>query len=182
MLRIRLLPVLLAATTALLTTACEPAPDYPDEPSIEFKEITGERVNPTDGNTAYNLVYVAIKYKDGDGDLGLSDADLQTPPFTPGNRYNKNFFVNMFRYNSAGQWQQVIPSIPFDATFARLLSEDQKPQPIRGDLKLAISKDFGFTVTTPDYRPGTRIRFTVQIVDRALHESNVITTDEYVLK
>lgn len=176
MLRIPLLPTLLTAATLALTTACEDAPDYPDEPSIEFKGIRAQRETPTDGNTAFNRIFVTIGYKDGDGDLGLSDSDIKAPPFNAA-PYNFNYYITMYVFDGTSFKKH----LTFDSFFQRMLTEDQKPQPIRGDLSFEVNKSNGFTVTYPEYRPGNRVKFEIQIIDRALHKSNIITTDELVL-
>ncbi|KUG07305.1 hypothetical protein [Solirubrum puertoriconensis] len=180
MLRIRLLTSFLAVAAVSALTACEDAPDYPDTPSIQFKSITAERVTPTTGETPYNRIYVTVAYKDGDGDLGLSEEDIQSPPFNSG-RYSQNYFITMFRQNSSGVFEQYVPFIPFNGRFPRMLEPNEKSQPIRGDLTYEIYKGIGFSITDPNFRPGTKIKFNIQIVDRALHESNVITTDELTL-
>ncbi|GAB2951885.1 hypothetical protein GCM10027048_16110 [Hymenobacter coalescens] len=169
---------MLTAASLWLATACEPAPDYPDEPSVEFNSIRAQRETPTDGNTAFNRIFVTINYKDGDGDLGLSDFDRSQAPFNTA-PYQFNYYVTMFVYNnSTRQFEQ---HLSFNSFFRRLLADDQKPQPIRGELTFEVNKENGFTVTYPEYRPGNRVKFEIYIYDRALHKSNTITTEELVL-
>lgn len=188
MLRIRVLSTLLAAATLALATACEEAPDYPEEPSIEFKSLTAERVNPTDGNTPYNIITLTISYKDGDGDLGLSEDDRKSPPFndTRPNSYNEyhfNYLVKLYWFNNATQQFELynVPFLSYDGAFPRLLKDTDKPQPIRGDIVYQPGGTSGLTITTPQFRPGNRIKYQVQIIDRAQHKSNVLMTDELVL-
>jgi hypothetical protein len=187
MLRIRLLTYCLAAAAALLTTACEDAPDYPDEPAIKFKAISAERLPTTTPGDEANLVKITVAYEDGDGDLGLSEADRQTSPFNdPNSEYRYNYYIKPFWYNQGnGRFEEYIfptPGFNYNSVFERLLPEGSKPQPIRGDITFTPSKNLGLSIYTPEFRPGNRLRFEVMIIDRALHKSNTITTDEVVLK
>lgn len=184
MLRQRLLPALLAATP-LLFAGCESAPNYSVEPVIEFKSIRAQRVTPTNGETAYNLIYVTVNYKDGDGDLGLSEEDRKNPPFNntmPAsyNEYYYNYYVTLYWFDGQ-RFQPYNSAISYNGAFPRLLTEADKPQPIRGELTYRPGGESGFTITEREFRPGTRLKFDIQVVDRALHKSNIITTDELVL-
>lgn len=188
MLRVRLLPTLLAATP-LLFSACESAPDYSVEPVIEFKSIKAER-GSTGGGTEANLVTVTIKYKDGDGDLGLSAEDRQNAPFkdtTPsgGNEYYNNYHITMYWATPTGNFQPypVTQSLNYNGAFERLLTGDAKPQPIRGEINYTPGgREASLPILDPEFAPGNRLKFDIYIYDRALHKSNVITTDEVVLK
>lgn len=187
MLRVRLLPGLLAAATLLLG-ACESAPPYGVEPVIEFKSIKAER--QTGNGTAANLVTITIKYKDGDGDLGLSAADRLNPPFkdtTPsgGNEYYNNYHITMYWATPTGNFQAypVTQSLNYNGTFDRLLAEDAKPQPIRGEINYTPGgRKASLPILDPEFAPGNRLKFDIYIYDRALNKSNVITTDEVVLQ
>ncbi|RTQ52131.1 hypothetical protein EJV47_03645 [Hymenobacter gummosus] len=184
MLRIRLLLAALATAALQLTTACVEAPEYPDEPSIEFDDIKVERVDAPAPATDYNRIFITVKYKDGDNDLGLSDADRQTAPFNdPNSEYRFNYYLKVFYFD---QWlnefrEYSFGSFNYNGVFDRLPTGSDKPQPIRGDLKYEPAKGLGFDVNTPPFRTGSRVKFEVQIVDRKLHKSNAVMTREVVM-
>ncbi|GAB3824163.1 hypothetical protein GCM10028821_02820 [Hymenobacter jeollabukensis] len=177
---------MLTAATALAVGACESAPTYPDEPSIEFKNIRAERDTPANGGTPSNRIFITIGYKDGNGDLGLSAADKDTPPFNSSTSdYRFNYHVKLYWYNTNYlRFEEYVypnPALTYNGTFARMLEETAKPQPIRGDLTYEPGKGDGFPINYPEFRPGNRVKFDIYIYDRALHKSNVITTEELVL-
>jgi hypothetical protein len=74
----------LPALLALGVTGCLNPPDYPETPSIEFKGITKQRMTGPNGTADFDRVVVSVDYKDGDGDLGLRETELQ-PPYNTNN-------------------------------------------------------------------------------------------------
>jgi hypothetical protein len=56
-------------------SGCQTVPEYPVVPSISFNSVYFKELPGSD------IIYLTINYKDGDGDLGLSNDDLNTPPF-----------------------------------------------------------------------------------------------------
>ncbi|MBF9237948.1 hypothetical protein I2I05_11135 [Hymenobacter sp. BT683] len=181
----------LICLTAAGLTSCLTPPDYPDEPEIEFKSLTKIYVPSTGGQLAADTLLFAIDFKDGDGDLGLSDEDITNAPFNtttggPNNRgYQYNYFIQPFKKNaSSGVFEPFIapggePG-EYDGRYPRLdgdNGEDAKPAPLRGTLryKLPLFLD-GFV-----FSPGDVFRFEISIMDRELHQSNKVTTSEVTL-
>lgn len=62
---------------ALMVTSCLKVPEYPDTPSIEFDNVYFKQ---GDNQNVFDSLFVSIKFKDGDGDLGLNDA-FSTDPY-----------------------------------------------------------------------------------------------------
>ncbi|GAB3333716.1 hypothetical protein GCM10027511_42110 [Hymenobacter humi] len=177
-------------------TSCISAPDYPDEPEIDFKELTVGRNRPGGGNLPVDTLKFALDFKDGDGDLGLSDDDIRNAPFNsntggPNNRgYSYNYFIQPFKKNpTSGVFERFVTPLGFvgeyDGRFLRLdgtNTTDAKPAPLRGTLryKLPISID-GNSQFPGVFNIGDTFRFEISIMDRALHQSNKITTSEVTL-
>lgn len=169
-------------------TGCIKAPDYPVVPEIDFREVQVFHIPAGKQNAKDSLTFV-LGFRDGDGDLGLSDDDLKVAPFntsTGGHNdrgYSYNYFIQPFIKNSSGQFVILVNPPPFgklgeyDSRYPRLDGENPKPAPLKGILKykLPISLD-----GTP-FKPGTVIRFEISILDRGLHESNKITTSAVTL-
>jgi hypothetical protein len=184
----------LAATAAALVfgltglQSCLSPPDYPDTPEISFQSIRKLHVPGANGTGSIDTLYFTIGYRDGDGDLGLLPADLLEKPFyqdpTPGaarNRNSFNYFIQPYLKNAASDTYEPFPGVSegaYDGQFNFLPLEDNrdKSTPIKGDLtyKLPVSLGIGF-------RAGQEVRFTISIQDRALHESNQVTTSSIVL-
>ncbi|MEO1049418.1 MAG: hypothetical protein AAFX87_02270 [Bacteroidota bacterium] len=64
------------ALISIILSSCFDAPNFPDEPQIEFSDVfLKERINTS---TADSLV-VVVTFEDGDGDLGLSNTEINPP-------------------------------------------------------------------------------------------------------
>jgi len=163
---------LLVALASLAVSSCINPPDYPDTPSIEFKTITKERFR-TDGGLI-DSVKVTVSFKDGDGDLGLSNQDTN-PPYDYGNgqnRYYNNYFIQPQIQQTDGTFKNYdVGTGGYDSRYP-VLNTSGRSEPLKGDLTLNLV----FSAGLP-FRAGTVVRFQVNIVDRALNESNVITTE-----
>ena len=64
----------------LLTIAgwqCLEAPNYPDEPFIEFLSLSKDTMDQ--GVFQEDSLIVRFRFEDGDGDIGRTDADPRTP-------------------------------------------------------------------------------------------------------
>lgn len=168
--------------------SCINAPSYPIEPSIDFSSLKMLRNRPS-GQLEIDTLTFAVNFKDGDGDLGLSDADITMAPWntTTGGHNNRgykyNYFIQPFLKNSNGQFVQFITPAPFgfvgeyDGRYLRLDGTDAKPAPLRGTLRYKLP----LTLDGSIYKPGQTFRFEISIMDRSLHESNKITTAEVTL-
>src|SRR5687767_9833359 len=88
MLKYSFLPLL------VLLTSCWKEPNFPKEPEIEPSYVTQKTIRDVFGQPVAEVT-IAIKFKDGDGDLGLNDEDILKPPFNevPGNKFTNNYFV-----------------------------------------------------------------------------------------
>jgi hypothetical protein len=199
--------------SAVVLSNCSKAPVYPETPEIEFESM--QRYSSGDS------VVLTIKFKDGDGDLGLSDDETTSP-------YQEYDYVK----NGSGQYVEIgdSPSNPayncFDyligdynpdvdtdtiliernsnyfnyhidvwvkqsnSTFTKfdftsfctdynsrfpLLNSKKEKGPIEGSLSYTI-KDIGALGLTNE-----TVKFNVYIIDRALHQSNILETPEILI-
>ena len=169
---LRTLSMAAVGLTAASLAGCISAPDYPITPQISVNGITVIR---RDGAIGFrDSVEVALNFQDGDGDLGLSDGDT-TGVFAykrGTNRFNNNYFIKPFYKNNAGVFVPLPSFFTYNGRFPRLTT-DTRPGPLKGVLRHAIV----FSLINLSTQPGTEIRFQVSIADRALHESNVVTTE-----
>ena len=90
-------------------SSCLSPPDYPETPEISFKRIQQRRVDTLTG--LFDRVVVTVSFKDGDGDLGLSNDDIN-PPFNEldpvtklPNRYYNNYFFQPQIQRGGGQFE-----------------------------------------------------------------------------
>lgn len=176
------LPALLALAS------CWKEPIFPDEPTIEFSKINNNVHFDDFKQTLVNEITVGVNFKDGDGNLGLTEADTTgiferkgTDPATgqPLNKFYNNYFIEAF-IEKNGEFvpanDELVPGFPL-VTNGRFLplSPDGKRQAIEGELR------FTFEVLGANlplyFQSGDRIKFRVQIVDKSLNASNTVETD-----
>ena len=168
-------------------TSCISPPDYPDTPEIEFKSITNKHIVPTDNTADFNRVVISVDYKDGDGDLGLRDTDMEPPYNTnkPDGSLNPdgyNYLCRLQVRNTNNEFEDVVfpPNDPgYDGRYPRLTPDSQgdRKAPLKGtiDYKQDI---FANSILGP----GSVIRFKVRIKDRALNVSNEVLTSPVTLQ
>ena len=162
-----------------LLFSCWKEPDFPREPEIEFKAIeartffdefsTGEKIE----------VKITLKFKDGDGNLGLDNgnpADSLKPfDFAEGkNKFHHNYFIDVLMEEN-GEFVPLNLFFTFNGRFP-LLNPDGKVRALEGDLVYTID-DFFLTFLPLTFQSGDRLKFRVSIADRALNVSNVVETD-----
>ena len=165
----------------LVVCACQKQVEYPIEPKIAYEGFT-YLMNPD--STFSGEGVISFSYTDGDGDLGLDDSDT-LPPFGFHDTYYYNMVVDYLKSEngvfvktpllsphvptSPDDTLALYDTVTFNARFKRL-RDSEEPKAISG------SMDYKLTVQNP-FSPDDTVKFEIRILDRALHESNVIQTD-----
>jgi hypothetical protein len=189
---------LLALASAGLSSCLSP-PDFPETPVIEFKELRKIHVAGTPGpprKTSVDTLVFVLNFQDGDGDLGLggvnglpSDADAPYLEFDANGRRlrnGSNYHIQPFYKNpNNGLFEPYFSSPPggqpgrpgeFDGRYPRLTKPDEKPAPIKGELVYKFPAQLDGSVFDGNFYAGLQLYFEISIKDRALNESNKITT------
>jgi len=161
--------------TLFALASCQEKMEYPIEPKITCEGLA--YVMNAD-STLTGEVVLSIGYTDGDGDLGLDDADTLYP-FGPNDPHFYNLIIDYLKWDgntfvdtpllSWNQLTQSFDTISFNARFKRLVFNDEV-KPISGTI------DYKMTVFNP-LSPNDTIKLRVHLIDRALHESNTIETE-----
>lgn len=154
----------------LLLAQCDFSPDFPTKPQIKFESY--QKLGQD------SAVRLTISYLDGDGDLGLKDAQT-APPFDTGSRYYYNMFIQYYEFID-GQFQQVTRNIFSEDTIRYqyrfpYITPKRQNKAIKGEIQVELN----VTPTAAFNRNinyGGLIRFKLYIVDRALHKSNTVTS------
>lgn len=143
---------------AALLPSCLKREEFPPEPAIAFKsfEQFGDSASLT------------ISFTDGDGDVGLDASDTQ-PPFDTASEFYYNLFVDMDRLVN-GTWTPVDLLVDLQYRIPRITPTGQN-KALEGEIAVAL--------TGWPYVEDT-VRFQVRMYDRALHESNSVTSDAIV--
>ncbi|MBV6406044.1 MAG: hypothetical protein GFGODING_02829 [Flavobacteriales bacterium] len=132
------------------------------EPHIAFKSFT------THGDSA-SLV---ITFTDGDGDIGLGQGDT-LPPFDVAPWFY-NLFVE-YEERQNGAWVRPTLLLPLYYRIP-VIAPTGQDKTLEGELAVALTP----WPTVPN-TPYDTVRYTVRLVDRALHESNTVNTGPVVL-
>ena len=159
----------------LMVTACREQVEYPIEPRIAYE---GFAYLFNADSTFSGEGIISFSYTDGDGDLGLDDADTLYP-FGPNDAHYYNMVVDYLKSVNGEfvktpllSWNvqtQSYDTVTFNARFRRLC-DSEEPKAISGTM------DYRLTVQNP-FSPNDTVKFEIHILDRALHESNVIQTE-----
>lgn len=151
----------------IVLASCQEKVEYPIEPSITYEGIT--YLMDAD-STLTGKVILSIGYTDGDGDLGLDDADTLYP-FGPNDPHYYNLIIDYLRWDGT---HFVTDTINFNVRFKRLLFNNEVK---------AISGTIDNTIMLLNpFAPDDTVKLKAHIIDRALHESNTIETDPICFK
>jgi hypothetical protein len=159
---------------ALIGFACSNKPDFPVEPSIISAKISNIKVidnfSSTDTKKIFkDSVIISIDFRDGDGDLGVNEADKNKLAALGQFNYLVKRFVRV-----KGKYVEFNPIPSHSGNFVTLKSGN-KPGPIEGTINYAIDF-FPLNGVKKD-----TIKFQIQIVDRAKNISNPVLTDSVLV-
>ena len=165
----------------LAVCSCQKPVEYPIEPKIAYEGFT--YLMDSDSTFSGEGI-ISFSYTDGDGDLGLDDSDT-LPPFGFRDAHYYNMVIDYLKCEngvfvktpllsphvptSPADTLVLYDTVTFNARFHRLRDNDE-PKAISGTM------DYRLIVRNP-LSPNDTIKFEIRILDRALHESNVIQTD-----
>ena len=151
----------------VLLSSCLKQEDFPNRPDVNY---IGFFPNPAATSKADSLGFVKFEFTDGDGDLGLSDADSEGE-FALGEPYYYNLFVRYFEKQN-GTFTEVVPPLPFNVRFKRLSSVGGSNSSIQGEMDVRVYADITSTYDT--------VRYEMYIVDRAKQHSDTLVTEAIV--
>jgi hypothetical protein len=96
----------LSVIAAFLVSACFNPPEYPSIPEITFNKIKFIDTPDPAGTLVADTLALSIDFKDGDGDLGLTDSDLGLGQFAE--RYYFKVNDSKLYYNPSGDPLQLV--------------------------------------------------------------------------
>jgi hypothetical protein len=167
----------LLALLCFSLSGCWKEPVYPKEPEIEFNSISQKQSFDALGNPVIEIT-IALDFKDGDGNMGL-DAEETQPPYNdvPGNKFKNNYFINAFlsRKNET-EFGPYNPPISYNGRFLRL-DDNNLGRALEGQLRYTFNIFPGI-----DLDKGDKLKFQIQVADRALNLSNIVETAPITLE
>lgn len=150
--------VLLIVTS---TTSCVKEKQFPPQPVIEFEKFVSY------GNDSADCF---IKFKDGDGDIGI----------LPGDAISEDDLKMKYLYKhpTTGIFTPIDSSFgtaPFDTLFYSYrvpnITPDGQYKALDGQIKIKLR-------TSPLFGPHTIVKFEITLKDRSGNKSNMVSTNE----
>jgi hypothetical protein len=144
---------------------------FSDVPAIELVRV--EQFKDVKGKDS--ILAITFSYKDGDGDIGLTDGDT-FPPFHAGSLYQYNLLVEIWEY-SEGRRIPILDPGNDTMNFSRRIPDLQptgKIKEISGDI--TVRYDSRPLILYPD-----TIQCELTLADRSLNLSNTIRTGLIIL-
>lgn len=144
-----------------LGISCIKRQEFPIKPYIEYRSF--HILNTSDGKKIGRL---CIYFRDGDGDIGLSQKDT-LPPFDLDSEYYYNFYMHIYKKQNNNF---VLIEYPYSVRIPPI-NPDEYPQNLEGEIYIDIDIEILRMVL-----PENIFRFEAYIYDKALHKSNVINS------
>lgn len=165
----------------VLLVSCGKDESFPDVPNLEYNGAT--KIKGAAGKDS--LVIINLTFSDGDGDIGLTEAD-SFPPFRFGERHFFNLFVEFYSIENGMATKIISPFISPDTLYKDTINFSQRikyltpkgrNKSIKG--KLDVVTNF-FTIDLNQHRPDS-VYYEIQLFDRKLQQSPIITTPPILL-
>ncbi len=146
----------------VLVGGCRKEEKFPDEPVIAFKSL-GQFVD----SASYTITFT-----DGDGDVGLDITDA-APPFDTASQYYHNLFLEYDEFQN-GTWTTINFALPLHYRIPRITPTGQN-KALEGEIAVAL-KPFNYS------DEGDTVRIRAYMYDRALNQSNTVTSEQIVVQ
>jgi len=154
--------------------SCRKVEKFPPVPKIEYQDFT--RIYNPDLDI-YDRGVLHFTFEDGDGDIGLNSGDT-FPPYNSDSKYHYNLIITYFEMQN-GEIKEV-PILWFNPQteqYDTLTLSARIPNLTPEGINKAISGDIFDTLFIYNFNSSfDTIKFDAYIVDRALNESNSIST------
>lgn len=161
---------ILFTVLTIIFFSCRKEPNYSDVPKIDFNRVEHYQIF-RDFNFEDSL-NIKLNFEDGNGDLGLDPDDINgNDKFT--GKFAQNYFCTLLKKKDTS-WVEVDKDL--NGTYLRLLETGAGP--IDGILNYAVIIN---PLIETEIIDGDSIKFEIYILDRALNQSNTISTNSIVL-
>ena len=166
----------------LALNSCVQEPDYSTTPEISFASIRKINKIASDGfggTTKIDSLIMSINFKDGDGDLGITEAEVKA---NAAYKDFKNFIVDAYIIkNNKPVALNLNPALGGRMNFK--FNQSGKKRAIEGTVDYSSQFAYAFYKGySPLFTPkNDTLQFDIKIVDNAFHQSNVVRTDRIVI-
>ncbi|MBT4775801.1 MAG: hypothetical protein HOH13_03735 [Crocinitomicaceae bacterium] len=145
---------------AVVLVSCLKPQQFPPEPEISFKEFL----------IMSDSAKLTITFQDGDGDVGLNDADT-LPPYDTSSIYHFNLFAQYWEKDDALGWVQGTDFLgnPIEFQYRTpIITPTGQNKALKGEIEMTL-EPFYYNLGSSQ---SDTIMYKIMLVDRALNESN----------
>ena len=153
----------------IVAVCCKKPKVFSDVPKIEFDSF--RIIDSTDALGAKKFGILSFSFVDGDGDIGLTDADT-IPPFDTSSIYYHDLFIDMFRKVN-GNYDTIKLLAPY---YYRL------PYYVSTGSDKAVQGRIIIDMIMPIPAPSDTMELRFYIYDRAKHKSNTASSPDFLIK
>lgn len=182
--------VLALGMLAVVVPGCKREQLFPNEPHIEFVRIEPAVYHEANGIEITNPPYIVIRFQDGDGDLGTTDA-TQFNFFIEDSRTDRLPLLDSTVIGYDTIQGVLIPVYQYDTLYNGIIEasmpditpEARNPS-IQGELTYTFTTGLNRLPTSDPFNPlpaQDSVRFRIYVKDRAGNISNVIETDMFTI-
>ncbi|MFN4299245.1 MAG: hypothetical protein ACK4EX_05865 [Thermaurantimonas sp.] len=158
------MPFFWILSVVLLMGACRKFNPFDPIPVIEYKSHYFKRSQPL----GLHMLHLEMTFRDGDGDIGLSEGDT-LPPFDISSPFYHNLWIELFTIKNS----LIVDTFNFNARIPNITPPGQVKS-LEGEIQYEIPID--------GLAEGDTIRVGIRLVDRALNVSARSFSPEIVVK
>ncbi|HIP37424.1 MAG TPA: hypothetical protein EYG85_11280 [Crocinitomix sp.] len=152
----------------ITVSSCFKKEEYPIEPKITFDNfiIIGDSAT------------LSFNFTDGDGDIGLAPSDTLAP-YNPNSEFYYNIYLHYYEKDDSQGWIEGTDIQGDPLIFKYRI----KPIEFKGKskgIKGVIEIDMGTLYYNIFSNQSDTIKYSIQLIDRALNKSNLIYTNEII--
>jgi hypothetical protein len=145
--------------------SCIKRKEFPNEPIIKYLDFIQTK----------DTAYLRFSFTDGNGDLGLDQADTLSPFEIKGSNYYNVYIKYFERVN--GAFKEISLSAPYNYRFKRI-SSPGRSKALEGEMKIKIPAPY----YSPLLEPGDTVKYEFYIKDRTLNSSNTESTGPVIIQ
>ena len=150
--------------TVLILSGCRKTTPFEEKPFAEYRSHEFVR----DPNLDLDLLALTLYFTDGDGDVGLEDADTLAP-FDRSSRFFNNLWVELYSIKN----ELPTDTFLFDGRIPNLTPAGQN-KTLEGEIE--------YRLTIGGFNPGDSVLIGFQLIDRSLKSSEKAFTPFIIIE
>ena len=150
-------------------SSCFKKEEYPIEPIITYDSFM----------VVDDSAQITFNFTDGNGDIGLNDYDT-IAPYNIDSEFHYNLYIHYFEKNDQTGWTEGLDLDGNPIIFRYRIEPINTKGKTKG-IKGKMDIDLGNLYYNPLSNQSDTVKYSIQLIDRALNKSNIIESDEIVI-